>query len=342
MGREQSSSSEFGFACVVFVAVVGADCAVEGVGCRTAPWNSPTSPPMARTPRPNQEGYVRTIGWRAKRQTVTVRVACCACQDARYHRAMLRGRLPLRTMCVLAGAAYADNKEAAKEAYSEGKRQYDLGEYDAALAAFKKAYLNYEEPVFLFNIAQCYPRARGSTRRRTAPIAPFCATGPRRPTASRSSASSRSSKRNSRRRQRRRRASHPNASPRSSTSRRSRGRRRRRPSRRRRSPRSQRRRCQRQRRQKQAQGGGRGQAGAGARQSSWHGRVGAQLRARPSGQHQAGQSGGCGQLEIAVGIGGVAAAAIVIGVTQSASGFDSTLPTFNVNNMGLRTLTVRF
>lgn len=35
-----------------------------------------------------------------------------------------------------------------------------LGEYEAALAAFKKAYLSYEEPVFLFNIAQCY-RAMG-------------------------------------------------------------------------------------------------------------------------------------------------------------------------------------
>jgi len=63
-------------------------------------------------------------------------------------------------LCALATTAFADNKEAAKQSYTEGKRQYDLGEYDAALAAFKKAYLNYEEPVFLFNIAQCY-RALG-------------------------------------------------------------------------------------------------------------------------------------------------------------------------------------
>jgi len=73
---------------------------------------------------------------------------------------MLRGIVATALVCALAGAAFADNKEAAKEAYTEGKRQYDLGEYDAALAAFKKAYLNYEEPVFLFNIAQCY-RALG-------------------------------------------------------------------------------------------------------------------------------------------------------------------------------------
>ena len=73
---------------------------------------------------------------------------------------MLRGIVAAALVCALAGVALADNKEAAKEAYTEGKRQYDLGEYDAALAAFKKAYLNYEEPVFLFNIAQCY-RAMG-------------------------------------------------------------------------------------------------------------------------------------------------------------------------------------
>src|SRR2546423_15134879 len=73
---------------------------------------------------------------------------------------MLRGIVGAALVCLLAQAAYADNKDAAKQAYTEGKRQYDLGEYDAALAAFKKAYLNYEEPVFLFNIAQCY-RALG-------------------------------------------------------------------------------------------------------------------------------------------------------------------------------------
>lgn len=73
---------------------------------------------------------------------------------------MLRGIVAAALVCALAGVAFADNKEAAKESYSEGKRHYDLGEYDAALTAFKKAYLNYEEPVFLFNIAQCY-RALG-------------------------------------------------------------------------------------------------------------------------------------------------------------------------------------
>jgi hypothetical protein len=50
----------------------------------------------------------------------------------------------------------ADDKAAAKEAYESGRRHYDLGEYDEALTQFKKAYLNYAEPVFLFNIAICY------------------------------------------------------------------------------------------------------------------------------------------------------------------------------------------
>ena len=56
---------------------------------------------------------------------------------------------------LLSAAAHAENKELAKEAYHEGTLQYDLGEFKAALAAFKRAYLNFEDPVILFNIAQC-------------------------------------------------------------------------------------------------------------------------------------------------------------------------------------------
>jgi len=56
---------------------------------------------------------------------------------------------------VAAGVAHADNKQVAKEAFVEGSRQYELGDFKAALDAFKRAYLNYEEPAFLFNIAQC-------------------------------------------------------------------------------------------------------------------------------------------------------------------------------------------
>jgi tetratricopeptide (TPR) repeat protein len=53
------------------------------------------------------------------------------------------------------GPAHADYKDIAREAYREGTRQYDLGEFKAALDAFKKAYLNFEDPAFLYNIGQC-------------------------------------------------------------------------------------------------------------------------------------------------------------------------------------------
>src|SRR6202012_3844268 len=52
--------------------------------------------------------------------------------------------------------ASAEDKAAARAAFAEGQRRYDLNEFEAALAAFKQAYLAYEEPVFLYNIAQCY------------------------------------------------------------------------------------------------------------------------------------------------------------------------------------------
>jgi tetratricopeptide (TPR) repeat protein len=58
-------------------------------------------------------------------------------------------------LLLVATPAFAENKELAKEAYHEGTLQYDLGEFRAALAAFKRAYLNFEDPVILFNIAQC-------------------------------------------------------------------------------------------------------------------------------------------------------------------------------------------
>ncbi len=51
--------------------------------------------------------------------------------------------------------ALADDKIVAREAFREGMRQYEVGDVKAALAAFKRAYLSYEEPAFLFNIAQC-------------------------------------------------------------------------------------------------------------------------------------------------------------------------------------------
>jgi tetratricopeptide (TPR) repeat protein len=52
--------------------------------------------------------------------------------------------------------ARAEDKAAARAAFAEARRQYDLNEFQAALDAFKRAYLNYEDPAFLYNIAQCH------------------------------------------------------------------------------------------------------------------------------------------------------------------------------------------
>jgi tetratricopeptide (TPR) repeat protein len=51
--------------------------------------------------------------------------------------------------------AHADDKAVAKKAFREGSAQYDLGNYAAALEQFKKAYLHFEDPSILYNMAQC-------------------------------------------------------------------------------------------------------------------------------------------------------------------------------------------
>jgi tetratricopeptide (TPR) repeat protein len=56
--------------------------------------------------------------------------------------------------------AHAEDKDRAREAYRQASQHYDFGEYQAALDGFKEAYRNYEDPAFLFNIAQCH-RALG-------------------------------------------------------------------------------------------------------------------------------------------------------------------------------------
>jgi hypothetical protein len=62
----------------------------------------------------------------------------------------------LNALVVRTASAAEDGRAAAREAYAEGTRLYDVGDYREALAAFKRAYLSYEEPAFLFNMAQCY------------------------------------------------------------------------------------------------------------------------------------------------------------------------------------------
>lgn len=55
-----------------------------------------------------------------------------------------------------ATSAHADDRAKARAAFRLGSQHYSLGEYKDALAAFKEAYRNYEDPSFLFNIAQCH------------------------------------------------------------------------------------------------------------------------------------------------------------------------------------------
>jgi tetratricopeptide (TPR) repeat protein len=59
-------------------------------------------------------------------------------------------------MVATALPAAAEDKDAARKAYGEGARYYNLNQFSEALEAFKRAYWSYEEPSFLYNIAQCH------------------------------------------------------------------------------------------------------------------------------------------------------------------------------------------
>jgi len=74
----------------------------------------------------------------------------------------MRAALFLVFVSFLPAVSHADNRQLAKEAVRDGSRLYDLADYKSALEAFRKAYFNYEEPSFLFNIAQCH-RQIGNT-----------------------------------------------------------------------------------------------------------------------------------------------------------------------------------
>ena len=69
------------------------------------------------------------------------------------------GRLPL-VLCLVfvtlsTGPAFADDRNAAREAFRRASQHYKLGEFKEALQDFKAAFRAYEDPTFLFNIAQC-------------------------------------------------------------------------------------------------------------------------------------------------------------------------------------------
>jgi tetratricopeptide (TPR) repeat protein len=59
-------------------------------------------------------------------------------------------------LLLLAARAGAEDRERARQLYREATQHYDLGEYRDALASFREAYRNFEDPSLLFNIGQCY------------------------------------------------------------------------------------------------------------------------------------------------------------------------------------------
>lgn len=55
-----------------------------------------------------------------------------------------------------AGNSDAAKKARAKEFYTQGRKDYDLGDFEKAVDNFKKAYAEWDDGAFLFNIAQSY------------------------------------------------------------------------------------------------------------------------------------------------------------------------------------------
>lgn len=70
----------------------------------------------------------------------------------------------LLLVCASVVPAHAEgDRVAAARLYTEAKKLYDIGEYQQALDTFKRAYLAFQEPSFLFNMGHCY-RALGNAQ----------------------------------------------------------------------------------------------------------------------------------------------------------------------------------
>jgi tetratricopeptide (TPR) repeat protein len=65
-------------------------------------------------------------------------------------------------LCIVVASCYVALNVAADEStgwralYRDGSRQYDLGDFRAALDLFKRAYLAHEEAGILFDIGECH------------------------------------------------------------------------------------------------------------------------------------------------------------------------------------------
>jgi tetratricopeptide (TPR) repeat protein len=64
--------------------------------------------------------------------------------------------LALGVVLALGGVAAADEASQAKHFFVSGSKHFDLGEYSEALNDFKEGYRLKDDPVFLYNIAQCH------------------------------------------------------------------------------------------------------------------------------------------------------------------------------------------
>jgi len=70
--------------------------------------------------------------------------------------------LALTIVSLLATTAFADKTaDEAKKLYASGNQHFALAEYEEAVKDFKEAYRRKEDPVFLYDIAQCYRQMPG-------------------------------------------------------------------------------------------------------------------------------------------------------------------------------------
>ena len=69
----------------------------------------------------------------------------------------MRMRWTLLCLALLVGAppARADKRDVAREEFKTGARYFEIADYPRALEHFKAAYVTFEDPAILFNIAQC-------------------------------------------------------------------------------------------------------------------------------------------------------------------------------------------
>ena len=67
----------------------------------------------------------------------------------------MRWTLLCLALVAAAPAARADNRDVARDEFKTGARYFEIADYPHALEHFKAAYVQFEDPAILFNIAQC-------------------------------------------------------------------------------------------------------------------------------------------------------------------------------------------